>query len=245
MESEFILSQLDRYEALRSFHENESGDRDPSSLIPSPSPLPPEISEEWRKKRDQTLILIDRIENRGQDIETSLQIIELMKTDIQSSSLTQRDQIISLLDQIKLQHPDPESERQIEQHKQNLLQQLEDKSKEKLDRLAQQRKQLERDLDCLDNSVSFSRSLLKNARIDQLVSHLPLISDQLNRLKEDKSFNQPPVEQTVLEIIFNIDQDSFDISKALNSVCLSEVQAQNIVERREKAKRKEFKKSQH
>jgi len=152
------------------------------------------------KKKNQTSSLINQVENRKQDIETSLNLIGMVEVEIRSSLISQRDQIISFGHQLKLQHPDPESEARIDQHQQILLQQLDDKSKEKVDRLAQQRKQLERDLDCLENSISFSRSLLKNATDQQLFSHLPLITDQLNRLGQDKSFNQPPVETTHFEV---------------------------------------------
>jgi len=206
---------------------SEVKDDDPSSLIPGPaSSLPPEISEEWRKKRDQALILIQDVENRRQDIETSLHLIDLMQTDIQSSSLSQRDQIISLSDQLKLQHPDPESEGQIEQHKQTLLQQLEDKSKEKLDRSAQQRKQLEIDLDCLDSIVSFSRSLLKNATDHQLNSHLPPITDQLNRIHENEIFFKPlSIEITHLEMVDEARESNIivlNLSDRLNGIQLVE-----------------------
>jgi len=167
--------------------------------------------------KNQTLILIKDVEKRRQDIETSLHLIGLMETDIQSSLLSQRDQIISISDRLKR-----EAGQQIEQHKQTLLQQLEDKSKEKLDRLAQQRKQLERDLDCLDNSVSFSRSLVKNATDFQFVSHFALITDQLNRLREDESFNQPPVETKHLRLLDL--KGALDVSLAdrLSSIILVE-----------------------
>jgi len=189
-----IHSQLDRFAFLSSSLDSDPSD--PESL--PPSSVPPAglvISEESRHKRDQTLLLIDAVENRRQEIETSLHLIDLMETDIQSSSLSQRDQIISLSDQLKR-----EAEQQIEQHKQILLQQLEDKNKEKLDRLSQQRKQLERDLDCLDNSVSFSRSLIKNATDDQLESHLPRTTEQLLELKEDRSFNAIPSETRHIQV---------------------------------------------
>ena len=145
-------------------------------------------------RKSQASLLVDEVESRRKEIETSLQRISVTETDVQIVSISQKDHIISLVDQLRR-----DIERQLEEHQQTLFQQLNDRSKEKLGRLAQQRKQLEKDLDCLENSVSFSRSLLKNATDDQLVTHLPLITDQLNRLKKDNSFNQNPVETSLLE----------------------------------------------
>jgi len=185
--------------------------------------------------KNQTSSLINRVEDRRRDIETSLDLIDLMETDIQSSSVSQRDQIISFINQLKR-----EAEQQIEQHKQILLQQLEDKSKEKLDRLAQQRKQLERDLDCFDNSVSFSRSLLKNATNQQLESHLPLITDQLNRLNEDETFNQPPVELTLLEANYKKDYINFKLSDVMKGVQVIEKRSKKTLDLLNKSKRQSF-----
>ncbi len=186
------------------------------------------LSEAIRDKKKQTVSLINDIGKQRQEIETSLHLIGLVETQIQVSRISQRDQIISFTDQLQ---------QQIEQHKQTLLQQLEDKSKEKLDRLAQQRKQLERDLDCLDNSVSFSRSLLKNATDQQLVSHLPLITDQLNRLKEDKSFNQPPVETTHLEMSEDRPTESTSLLDHIKTIKLVEIISEDLVQAFMKTKR--------
>jgi len=97
--------------------------------------------------------------------------------------------------------------------------------------LAQQRKQLERDLDCLENSVSFSRSLLKNATDHQLDSHLPLITDQLNRLNKDKSFNKSTIETKHLEMdeIKKQGPIMIDLSDCLEGIKLVDRRAKGII----------------
>ena len=197
-----------------------------------PFDVPPlELSEASREKRDQVLCLMEEMKSRRQDIETSLDLIGMMETDIQTSNQTQKDRIIRFTDTIK-----QEIERQIEERKENLLQQLEEKSKEKLDRLAQQRKQLERDLDSLDNSVSFSRSLIANATDHQFFSHLPLVVDQLNRFKEEKSFHQPPIVTTHLEMFHNVKR-TIDLTDFLKGVQLGEKRSEDIIQSLKRTKR--------
>ena len=142
------------------------------------------------------LCLAEEVKDRRQEIETSLNLIELMETDIQTISFPQKDEINSFIDRIK-----KEVEQQIEEYRTNLLKQFEEKNQEKLNRLAQQSKQLERDLDCLENSVSFSRSFVRNASDDQIDSHSPLIIDQLDRLNSDQTFVCPPAVISHIEVI--------------------------------------------
>jgi len=203
---------------------------DPLSLIPDP-PLtfPPEISKQWRRIRKQTIRLIERSERRRQDMVTSLRLIDLIEKDIKKFLRSQKDQIISLSDQLKLQYPDPESERQIEQHKQILLQLLEDNCKEKIDRMIPQRKQLEEDVECINSITNFTRSLMKNATDLQFVSHLPLITDQLFRFLEREGFSKPfYIDITHFEMV-DEEKDSIntDLSDRLKGIRLIEKQSED------------------
>ncbi len=145
-----------------------------------------------KRKKNRLLVLSKDVENRRQDIEQKLELIGMMETKIQATSLDQKDQISIHFQRI---------EEEIKKRRQILIKRLEEKSKEKIDRLTLQRKQLERDLECSDNSISFSRSLVRNGSNDQIMSHFPIIFDQLSRLKNDKSFDQSPVEINFLEIV--------------------------------------------
>jgi len=145
-----------------------------------------------KRKKIRLFGLSKDVEKRRQDIEHKLELIGMMETKIQATSLDQKDQISFHFQRI---------EEEIKKRQQNLIKRLEEKSKEKIDRLTLQRKQLERDLECLDNSIFFSRSLIRNGTNDQIMSHFPIIFDQLSRLKDDKSFDQSPVEINFLEIV--------------------------------------------
>jgi len=173
-----------------------------------------------REKKEQTTWLIDEVQNRRQEIETSLDLIGQMETEIQATSISETEQIVSVSDQLRIV-----LERKIEEHKERLIDELQQKTKEKLDRLTLQRKQLERDLECLDNSVSFSRSLLKNATNEQFIVHLPLIIDQLGRIRKEKRFFQSPIETTHFEVEIN---KSIDPSDVIRGLTISETQNQSI-----------------
>ncbi len=183
-------------------------------------------SDVVEEKKTQTSSLIKEVKDRRQDIETSLDLVGQAETKIQSSYFAEKQRIISFAAQ---RHQD------IEDHKKSLLKQLKDRSREKLDRLKQQRKQLETDLECVDNSVSFSESLVKNATDDQFVSHLPLVTDQLGRLKEGKSFKQTPVETKHLEMVEE-KKPFASFADYLHSIQVVETQSNDITQAINKAK---------
>ncbi len=109
------------------------------------------LSDVVEEKKSQTLSLIDSVQSRRQEIETSLKLIGLMETNVQLSYYTQVDQINKIKD--------------------ILIDELGERSKDKLDRLSKQKKRLERDLKSLENSVSFSRFVVRNSTHDQFISH--------------------------------------------------------------------------
>lgn len=139
-----------------------------------------------------------------------------METKIQETMISEKDHIAASFDDLI---------HQIEQRKQTLLVDLETKSKEKLDRLAQQRKQLEADLECLENSVKVSRSFIKNATDDQFSNQLPLLSDQLTRLKQDNSFLKQPVEIRHPELLF---LKKMDLNPFLQSIVITDTLSHEI-----------------
>jgi len=203
----FIHSQLDQLEALSSSTSNSLSSTfeiEPQISGSIRSLVDCEIESEMMEERKQTTSLIDEVEHRRQEIESSLGLVGLMEAGIERVSSTQRGEIDAVFDQI---------EKDIKERRVVLMKEFDQKIKIKLDRLAQQRKQLERDLECLENSVSVSRSIIKNATDYQLIAHLPLITDQLNRLKEDRRFNRPPVETDELDFVHTFD----DLSRWINS----------------------------
>lgn len=153
------------------------------------------ISLGAQTKRSNASLLIDSVEDRLLDIKTSLSSIDQVETKIQEAMISQKAKILDKAEELK-----EKAQKEIDHCKERLLQDLEDRSKGKIQRLAQQRKELEANLECLENSVKVSRSFVKNAPDDQLSAHLSLFSDQLTRLKEDTSFLQSPVEIAHLEL---------------------------------------------
>lgn len=164
------------------------------------------------QKKNQTCSLIDQVENRRQIIETALSLINQVDSRLCRTESIQRERIISFLDLIK---------NQIEEFKQNLTHELDEKSGNKHSRLNLQRKQLEMDLECLDNSVSAARCLVRNATDEQFEKHLPLITDQLNRLNNDESFSNPPIETKHLELVV---ENRIDVSALLSQYRLIEIE---------------------
>jgi DNA-binding beta-propeller fold protein YncE len=89
---------------------------------------------------------------------------------------------------------------QLEEHKTTLIQELESRSKEKLDRLDQQLSQLETDLKGLKMSVDLCQTSIVHATDDQFKQFFPLLRNQLTRTQDDPRFSSPLVETKHLEI---------------------------------------------
>jgi hypothetical protein len=170
------------------------------------------------QKKEKLSGLVDSVKDRHKDLDKSLSLIDQMETKIQDSLISEKAKLISFCEGLK---------KEIDQKQEELLNELETKSNQKLERLAQQRKRLEADLSCLENSVKVSRSFLKNASDHQLSSHLPLLSDQLTRLKEDKNLLQPPVETTLLELD---EGQPIDLHHLLQGIKLIEKQPQDLAD---------------
>ena len=147
----------------------------------------------------EILCLTEEVKDRRKEIEITLNLVELMENEIQISSIHHKDEINASIDRIKR-----ETERQIEEYRNSLLKQFEESTQQKLNLLAQQSKQLERDVDCLENCVSFSRSFVRNSTDDQFDFYSPLISDQLKRLNSDQTFVHPPVVLNQLESVISL-----------------------------------------
>lgn len=196
-----------------------------SSMRP---PLPPSSSSSSRPisglqgKKDKAMSLVEDVEGRHKEIVTSLSLIDQMETKLQENMISEKDRIA--LHFVKMEET---IKTQLNRRKEELLNDLETRSNEKLERLAQQRKQLEADLSCLENSVKVSRSFLNNATDQQVSSHLPFITDQLSRLKEDKSFLRPPVTTRCPKIA---GEPWLDLTELLSHVQLTETLTDDIAE---------------
>ena len=192
IDNALVHSQLDRLDLITAILEH---DPDAPCLPPSLPTSSPILSAEGERKRDQLLSLINKVEARKEDIKWTLGMIETMENHILEGALTQSDRIISITEEHATTYP--QQFHDMMEIRFQHLHILELSSRKKLDSLEQQKKQLERDAECLENSVSVSRSIALNASEAILDAHLPQIVDQLQRLLADESFRTMPSETAV------------------------------------------------
>lgn len=163
-----------------------------------PVPCAREPSEATEKLRSEALQLVEEVEARGQDLHRSLSFLDQMEEEIADSVIPQHAFIEQTFEILK---------QRLEQRKLKLIEEFNLRTVAKLESLGQQRKTMERDVECLENSVTVSRSMILNGTDEQFSEHRERITGHLNRLIQEDAFLQPPVETSHLELTPLIEVD--------------------------------------
>jgi len=203
----FVHSQLDRLDSLdlvlNSSRRDEGGEGEESVAVAAPQRLT--FTKASRRARKEIMGLADEVETRLVDLSTSLSLIDRMEEEISGTVVTQHSAIIEAFEEMK---------RKIEERKLDLIEKFNQMTALKLESLGQQRKRIERDMECIENSVSVSRSLVKHATDQQMETHRKRITDHLIRVKDSPSLLQPPAETSHVELSINL----FDEIRRIASV---------------------------
>jgi len=141
-----------------------------------------------------------------------MNLVDQMESKISEKAVLQRDIINNLFDDLKIK---------LDRQRNKMMDELSSMVGIKLDHLSQQRKQLEANIDSLDNSVSFSDSLVSNGTDDQIIHLFQDVFRHLQLLKDDNLLLQSPVETKHIEVVVN--QKDFDLSPVFSAIQFTQV----------------------
>jgi sugar lactone lactonase YvrE len=157
-------------------------------------------------QRGQMQDLVDDLDSKQPIVLDRLSLVNGMKDVVLSSQTRHQTEINRVFNELAAL---------MEKRRKDLLAELDLKTQKKVENLQNQAKQLERDLDCLENSVSMAQSLIDNASDQQFFFHKQRISDHLKRLNEEAPFFKVLAETK--HPTFSL--DSSQLQKAKEEIC--------------------------
>lgn len=154
---------------------------------------------------------ITAVELRRPDIIKSLEDIATMKAVINQTTDQQTGRITEMFNGlINL----------LQRRRDDLINDIKEKSRGKIERIDRQTQSLELDLKDLDNTVLVSSMIVEEASDDHVQQLCDLVMDHLIELEKEESFTDPPVELKRLELSV---PNPIDLSVFLNTSTIVEV----------------------